>query len=88
MGLTNLCEVGYDEIGFTRTGGLAEYVAVPARLVSPTINTLVGYRNERLEMARHLGATHIISIRQSDPELLAQSLTAGRSARRSAARTV
>jgi L-iditol 2-dehydrogenase len=32
-GLTNLCESGYDEIGFTRTGGLAEYVAVPARLV-------------------------------------------------------
>src|SRR5260221_14155643 len=33
MGLTNLCEAGYDEIGFTCTGGLAEYVAVPARLV-------------------------------------------------------
>jgi threonine dehydrogenase-like Zn-dependent dehydrogenase len=33
MGLTNLCEAGYEEIGFTRTGGLAEYVAVPARLV-------------------------------------------------------
>src|SRR6266446_3365552 len=33
MGLTNLCEAGYDEIGFTRPGGLAEYVAVPARQV-------------------------------------------------------
>ena len=33
MGLTNLCEAGYEEIGFTRTGGLAEYVAVPGRLV-------------------------------------------------------
>src|SRR2546422_8698163 len=33
MGLTNLCEAGYDEIGFTRPGGMAEYVAVPARLV-------------------------------------------------------
>jgi L-iditol 2-dehydrogenase len=32
-GLTNLCETGYDEIGFTRAGGLAEYVAVPARQV-------------------------------------------------------
>src|SRR5690348_10350482 len=32
-GLTNLCEAGYDEIGFTRPGGMAEYVAVPARLV-------------------------------------------------------
>jgi threonine dehydrogenase-like Zn-dependent dehydrogenase len=32
-GLTNLCEAGYDEIGFTRPGGFAEYVAVPARLV-------------------------------------------------------
>lgn len=33
MGLTNLCETGYDEIGFTRPGGLAEYVVVPARQV-------------------------------------------------------
>ncbi len=33
MGLTNLCEAGYDEIGFTRPGGLAEYVVVPARQV-------------------------------------------------------
>src|SRR5712692_11269472 len=118
-GLTNLCEAGYEEIGFTRTGGLAEYVAVPARLVhtlprtcsleeaalleptavvvhaflraqpqaggtvvvvgdgnigllavqvarlfSPAITVLVGSRNERLEMAHHLGATHIINIKQ------------------------
>jgi 2-desacetyl-2-hydroxyethyl bacteriochlorophyllide A dehydrogenase len=39
MGLTNLCEAGYDEIGFTRPGGLAEYVAVPARLVHPLPDT-------------------------------------------------
>lgn len=32
-GLTNLCLSGYDEVGFTRPGGLAELVAVPARLV-------------------------------------------------------
>lgn len=32
-GASNLCEAGYDEIGFTRSGGMAEYVAVPARLV-------------------------------------------------------
>jgi 2-desacetyl-2-hydroxyethyl bacteriochlorophyllide A dehydrogenase len=32
-GLTNLCEAGYDELGFTRPGGLAEYVVVPARQV-------------------------------------------------------
>ncbi len=32
-GLTNLCEAGYHEVGFTRPGGFAEYVAVPARLV-------------------------------------------------------
>ncbi len=32
-GATNLCEAGYDEIGFTRPGGMAEYVAVPARLI-------------------------------------------------------
>src|SRR5207248_2131780 len=42
VGLTNLCEAGYDEIGFTRPGGLAEYVAVPARLVHqlPTTSSL------------------------------------------------
>ncbi len=32
-GATNLCEAGYDEIGFTRPGGMARYVAVPARLI-------------------------------------------------------
>ncbi|MDQ3856802.1 MAG: alcohol dehydrogenase catalytic domain-containing protein [Chloroflexota bacterium] len=32
-GLTNLCEAGYNEVGFTRPGGFAEYVAVPSRLV-------------------------------------------------------
>lgn len=32
-GFTNLCEAGYDEIGFTRPGGLAAYVVVPARQV-------------------------------------------------------
>jgi threonine dehydrogenase-like Zn-dependent dehydrogenase len=32
-GQTNLCETGYDEMGFTRPGGLAEYVAVPARQI-------------------------------------------------------
>ncbi|HEU5229554.1 MAG TPA: alcohol dehydrogenase catalytic domain-containing protein [Ktedonobacteraceae bacterium] len=32
-GLTNLCQSGYDEIGFTRPGGLAEYVVVPARQI-------------------------------------------------------
>src|SRR6266581_2489273 len=134
-GLTNLCEAGYDEIGFTRTGGLAEYVAIPARLVhtlprtcsleeaalleptavvvhaflraqpqvgstvvvvgdgnigllaiqvarlfSPAVIVLVGSRNERLEMARHLGATHTINIRQNDPEPLIQSLTGGHGA--------
>jgi len=134
-GLTNLCEAGYDEVGFTRTGGLAEYVAVPARLVhtlprtcsleeaalleptavvvhaflraqplaggtvvvvgdgnigllavqiarlfSPAITVLVGSRNERLEMAHNLGATHTINIRQSDPEPLIHSLTGGQGA--------
>jgi len=32
-GASNLCEAGYDEIGFTHPGGMAEYVAVPARLI-------------------------------------------------------
>src|SRR5712692_8480563 len=135
VGLTNLCEAGYDEIGFTRTGGLAEYVAVPARLVhtlprtcsleeaalleptavvvhaflraqpqvgstvvvvgdgnigllavqvarlfSPANIVLAGSRDERLEMARQLGATHTINARQNDPEPLIHSLTGGQGA--------
>lgn len=134
-GLTNLCETSYDEIGFTRTGGLAEYVAVPARLVhtlprtssldeaalleptavvahaflraqqraggtvvvvgdgnigvlavqvarlfSPANIVLVGSRDERLEMARQLGATRTVNARQSDPEPLIRSLTGGQGA--------
>ncbi len=135
MGLTNLCEAGYDEIGFTRTGGLAEYVAVPARLVhtlpgdaaleqaalleptavvahaflraqpragdivivvgdgtigllavqlarlfSPAVIALVGSRDERLELGRQLGATHIVNTRESDPQSLAHALTGGQGA--------
>ncbi len=134
-GLTNLCEAGYDEVGFTRTGGLAEYVAVPARqvhtlphscsleeaalleptavvahaflraqphagdtvavvgdgnigllavqvarLFSPANIVLAGSRDERLEMARQLGATHTINARQNDPEPLIRSLTGGQGA--------
>ncbi|GAC1391235.1 MAG: alcohol dehydrogenase catalytic domain-containing protein [Ktedonobacteraceae bacterium] len=30
---TDLCEKGYHELGFTRSGGLSEYVAVPAQVV-------------------------------------------------------
>jgi 2-desacetyl-2-hydroxyethyl bacteriochlorophyllide A dehydrogenase len=135
MGLTNLCEAGYDEIGFTQPGGLAEYVAVPARqvhtlpgacsleeaalleptavvvhaflraqpqaggtvvvvgdgnigllavqvarLFSPAIIVVVGSRNERLEMARHLGATHTFNIKEGNPEPLIRSLAGGRGA--------
>ncbi len=32
-GETNLCERGYHELGFTRSGGLAEYLTVPSRVV-------------------------------------------------------
>ena len=30
---TDLCEKGYSELGFTRSGGLADYVVVPAQVV-------------------------------------------------------
>ena len=55
VGLTNLCEAGYDEIGFTRTGGLAEYVAVPVRLV----HILPG--NASLEEAALLEPTAVVA---------------------------
>ncbi|MFL6057187.1 MAG: zinc-binding dehydrogenase [Actinoallomurus sp.] len=34
-GDTNLCEAGYDEIGFTRPGAFADHLIVPARLLHP-----------------------------------------------------
>ncbi|GEB48158.1 alcohol dehydrogenase catalytic domain-containing protein [Streptomyces cacaoi] len=34
-GATSLCLSGYDETGFTRPGGFAEHLVVPARLVHP-----------------------------------------------------
>jgi len=135
IGLTNLCEAGYDEIGFTRPGGLAEYVAVPARqvhplpddasleeaalleptavvvhaflraqpqagstiavigdgtiallavqmarLFSPAAIVVLGSHDERLALARHLGATHTVNIRQSDPRPFIFSLSGGQGA--------
>ncbi len=134
-GLTNLCETGYDEIGFTRAGGLAEYVVVPARqvhslpahtsfeeaallepaavvahaflraqprpgdvvaivgddpscllavqfarLFSPLAIVLLGFREERLELARLLGATHTMNMSREEPQELIKELTHGRGA--------
>src|ERR1700694_2668890 len=62
-------------VGDGNIGLLAVQVA---QLFSPAFIVLMGSRNERLEMARHLGATHTINIRQSNPEALIQSLTGGR----------
>jgi 2-desacetyl-2-hydroxyethyl bacteriochlorophyllide A dehydrogenase len=133
MGLTNLCEAGYDEIGFTRPGGLAEYVAVPARqvhvlpdnasleeaallepaavvahaflrvspqagcsvavigdgtigqlavqmarLFSPAEILVLGSRENRLELARQLGATRTVNLGYEDPLPVARALSRGR----------
>lgn len=134
-GQTNLCETGYDEMGFTRPGGLAEYVAVPARLLhalpadtsfeeasllessavvahaylraqprpgdtvvivgdgpssllavqfarlfSPAMIILLGFREERLQLARQFGATHTINMSREDSQEALQALTGGRGA--------
>lgn len=134
-GENNLCDSGYDELGFTRPGGLAEYVAVPARqvhilpddasleeaalleptavvvagylrarpqpgdcvvvigagtigllavhiarLFSPSVLVLAGFRKERLELGRSLGATHTIDMSSEDPLTRVQELTGGRKA--------
>jgi threonine dehydrogenase-like Zn-dependent dehydrogenase len=132
-GQTNLCEAGYDEMGFTRPGGLAEYVAVPARLLhalpsdasfeeaalletaaivahafqraqprpgdtvvvvgdgpssllavqiarlfSPAMIILLGFREERLQLARQFGATHTINMSREDSQEALQALTGSR----------
>jgi len=132
-GMTNLCEAGYDELGFTRPGGLAEYVAVPARqvhalpddasleeaalleptavvahafllappqpgsqlaiigdgtigllavqlarLYSPAVLMVLGAHDERLELARCLGATHILNVRKEEPLPSIEAVTGGR----------
>jgi threonine dehydrogenase-like Zn-dependent dehydrogenase len=129
-GNTNLCEAGYDEFGFTLPGGLAEYVAVPSRLVhvlpesvaldeavlvaplavvvqafarkeprpgaivcivgdgavsllamqlarmySPRALVVVGLHSQSLELARRLGATHIVHIGREDPQELVHQLS-------------
>lgn len=134
-GQTNLCEAGYDEIGFTHPGGLAEYVAVPARqihvlpsaasfeeatlleptaivthafqraqprpgdivaivgdgpisllavqiakLFSPAIIVLLGFRAERLQLAHQFGATHTINMSREDSQAVLQELTDGHGA--------
>ncbi len=129
-GQVNLCETRYDEIGFTRPGGLAEYVAISAnqvhilssgtsfeeaallepaavvayaflraqplpgsvvvivgddpscllavqfaRLFSPSAIVLLGFRQERLELAQRFGATHTINMSREEPQELINTLT-------------
>jgi threonine dehydrogenase-like Zn-dependent dehydrogenase len=134
-GLTNLCLQGYDELGFTRPGGLAEYVSVPARqlhilssdasfedaaLLEPAANViqafqraqlrpdevvvivgddptcllavqiarffspkaivLLGFREERLRLARQFGATHTLNMSREDAQQVVQELSQGQGA--------
>ena len=131
-GLTNLCEAAYAELGFTRPGGLAEYVAVPsrllhvlpdsaildevallgpaasvaqaflrarpqpgdvivvmgsdalsllavqlARLYSPSALVFMAFRQERLDLARDLGATLTIKPGRQDLGEVVTDLTHG-----------
>jgi threonine dehydrogenase-like Zn-dependent dehydrogenase len=135
QGQTNLCQRGYQELGFTRTGGLAEYVAVPARLIHVLSDTvpydemtllapaaivahaflraqprpddvivvvgdgiesllavqfarlfqphaliLLGFREDRLALARGLGATHTVNMSREEPQEVFARLSAGRGA--------
>lgn len=132
-GDTNLCEAGYDEIGFTRPGGLAEYITVPSKLVhilptnvsldeavliasaaivvhafsrkeprpgeivcivgdgavsllavqlarmySPRALIVIGLHSQNLELARRLGATHVVHIGREDPQELVHQLSNAR----------
>ncbi|GER89194.1 dehydrogenase [Dictyobacter vulcani] len=131
-GATNLCERGYDELGFTSPGGLAEYVAVPARqvhvlpdhvsfeegallepaavvahaflraqprpggivtivgdgpssllavqiarLYSPAVIAVLGFRTERLQLAELYGATHTITMSREDSQTVIRELSGG-----------
>ncbi|BCL80377.1 dehydrogenase [Ktedonobacteria bacterium brp13] len=134
-GLTNLCSAGYEELGFSRHGGLGEYVAVPARLVHalpaetsfeeaallepvarvahlflntqplpgavvtivgdgvesliavqianffhPHAIVLLGFRDERLQLARQLGATHAFNMSRVDTQAEILKISDGRGA--------
>lgn len=135
LGKTNLCH-NIAELGTTKSGGFAEFVAVPAKLVhvvsgldaesaamtEPTANaynavsmaeivlgdsvaiigpgpigllalqiakikcprTLImfGTREERLSLARKLGATHTVNVRECDPVKLVMELTKGKGVQR------
>ncbi|GHO84698.1 zinc-dependent alcohol dehydrogenase [Dictyobacter formicarum] len=134
-GKTNLCESGYNELGFTRPGGLAEYVVVSARqlhvlpesasleeaallgpaavvahaflrtqprpgdvvvilgdgpssllavqvarLYSPAVIAVLGFRAERLQLAEDYGATHTVNMSREDTQSLIQALSGGHGA--------
>jgi threonine dehydrogenase-like Zn-dependent dehydrogenase len=134
-GLTNLCETSYEELGFSRNGGLAEYVVVPghlvhvlpanadfeaaaliepvarvvnlflraqprpddivaivgdgaesliavqvARMFQPQAIILLGFRDERLQMAQQMGATHTLNMSRVDAQEEIQRLSHGRGA--------
>ena len=64
-------------IGDGNIGLLAVQIA---RLFSPAHLVLVGSRDERLQVDRQLGATHVVNARQDDAKELISSLTAGRGA--------
>jgi threonine dehydrogenase-like Zn-dependent dehydrogenase len=51
-----------------------------ARLFSPTVIVLVGSRDERLELGRQLGATHILNTREDDVQSEVHALTGGQGA--------
>ena len=132
---SDLCEKGYQQQGFTRPGGLSEYVTVPAQFVhilpstasfddatlleasatishaflhehplpgdiiaivgddtksllavqiahvfSPSAIVMIGFREERLQLGRSIGATHTINASRDDSQTLIRSLSRGRGA--------
>ena len=69
-----------DTVVVVGDGNIGLLAVQVARLFSPANIVLAGSRDERLEMARQLGATHTINARQNDPEPLIHSLTGGQGA--------
>jgi len=134
-GETSCCE-NFDELGTMRSGGFAEYTAVPAKMVHPIKNLsfeeasniepagngchcaqaaeirngdtvvvigpgpiglyamqfaklyspgkliMAGTRENRLAVAKELGATHTVNIRECDPYEIIMKITGGKGADR------
>lgn len=69
-----------DKVVIIGPGSIGLYALQLAKMKAPGMLIMVGTRDERLEVAKKLGATHVINIRKEDPYESIMKLTGNRGA--------